>query len=127
MHHKFICFPWNPGSRSGDPGRVVFYHENLKQVAKTQFKNVKRFSQYLEKSKGMSCFGIRKTTQIPLGVMQIWYFFRTIHFFWPSMYGIESWGIFQFSSVPQSLSIYTPPQKKRNFPRCVSFETECMG
>ena len=33
-HHKFIGFPWNPGSRSGDPGRVVFYHENLKQFAK---------------------------------------------------------------------------------------------
>ena len=24
MHHKFIGFPWNPGSRSGDPGRVVY-------------------------------------------------------------------------------------------------------
>ncbi len=33
-HHKFIDFRWNPGSRSGDPGRVVFYHKNLKQVAK---------------------------------------------------------------------------------------------
>ena len=33
-HHEIIGFPWNPGSRSGDPGRVVFYHGNLKQVAK---------------------------------------------------------------------------------------------
>ena len=30
-------------------------------------------------------------------------------------------------SQAQSLSIYTPPQKKRNFPRCVSFETECRN
>ncbi len=33
-HHKFIGFPWNPESRSGDPDRVVFYHDNLKQVTK---------------------------------------------------------------------------------------------
>ncbi len=25
MHHKFIGFPCDPGSRSGDPDRVVFY------------------------------------------------------------------------------------------------------
>ncbi len=35
MHHKLIGFPWNPGSRLGDPYRVAFYHENLKQVAKS--------------------------------------------------------------------------------------------
>ncbi len=31
------------------------------------------------------------------------------------------------SYTTQNLSIYTPPQKKRNFPQCVSFETECTG
>ncbi len=66
---------------------------------KTPFKNVKRFPRYLEKSKGMLCFGIRKTAQIPLGVMQIWYFFKTLHFFWPRVHGIESCGIFYFGSV----------------------------
>ncbi len=29
MHHEIIGFPWNPGSSSGDPGGVIFYHENL--------------------------------------------------------------------------------------------------
>ncbi len=33
-HHKFIGFTCDPGSRSGDPSRVIFYHANLKQVAK---------------------------------------------------------------------------------------------
>ena len=33
-HHKFIGFPCDPGSRSDDPDRVIFYHRNLKQVAK---------------------------------------------------------------------------------------------
>ena len=61
---------------------------------KTLFKNVKWFSWYLEKSKGMSCFGIRKTAQIPLQSMQIWYFFEMLHFFWPRVYGIESLGTF---------------------------------
>ncbi len=31
----------------------------------------------------------------------------------------------QMVAKRQSLSIYTPPQKKRNFPWCISFETEC--
>ena len=75
MHHEFISFPCDPGSRSDDPGRVIYDNGNLKQVAKNPFKNVKWFSRYLEKSKGMSCFGIRKTAQIPLQSMQIWYFF----------------------------------------------------
>ena len=33
-HHEFIDFPCDPGSRSGAPGRVIYDHENLKQVAK---------------------------------------------------------------------------------------------
>ncbi len=32
MHHEIIGFPRNPVSRSGDPGRVIFYHENLKFI-----------------------------------------------------------------------------------------------
>ncbi len=33
-HYEFIGFPWDPGSRSNDPGRVIFDNGNLKQVAK---------------------------------------------------------------------------------------------
>ncbi len=51
----------------------------------------------------MSGFGIRKTAQIPLGVMQIWYFFQMMHFFCPRVYGIESWGNFKLSSVPSNV------------------------
>ena len=117
MHHEFIDFPCDLGSRSSAPGRVVFDHENLKRVANTLFKkheNVKLLSRYLEKSKGMSYFGILKAAQIPLQSMQIQYSLRTMHFFWPKVHGIESWVI-----------VYTLPKKKCNFPRSVSFETEC--
>ncbi len=70
----------------------------------------------------MSCFGIQKTAQIPLQLMQIWYYLQMMHIFWPRLYGIESLGIFY---TLLNSSIYTPPQKKCNFPRCISFETEC--
>ena len=33
-HHEFLGFHCDPGSRSSDPGRVIFDHGNLKQVAK---------------------------------------------------------------------------------------------
>ncbi len=57
-NNEFIGLPCDPGSRSGDPGRVVIYHKNFKQVAKNASENVKRFSRYLGKSKGMSSFEI---------------------------------------------------------------------
>ena len=38
MHHEFIDFPCDPGSESGDPGRVIRYYENLKLVAKNWIK-----------------------------------------------------------------------------------------
>ena len=50
----------------------------------------------------MSCFGICKTAQIPVGVMPM-VFFQTMHFFLPRVYGIESWDIFKFSSVPSNV------------------------
>ena len=37
-HNKFIGSPCDPGSMSGDPRRVIFFHENLKQVAKIHYK-----------------------------------------------------------------------------------------
>ena len=52
----------------------------------------------------MSYFGIRKTAEIPLGAMQIWYFFKMMHFFWPRMHGIKYWCIFYFSSVPNNMN-----------------------
>ncbi len=42
----------------------------------------------------MSCFGIRKTAQITLQSMQIWYFSQMMHFFWPRVHGIGSLVIF---------------------------------
>ncbi len=38
MHHKYIGFTCDSGLRSGDPDTVVFYHGNLKQVAKHPLK-----------------------------------------------------------------------------------------
>ena len=58
--------------RSPRQGHILSWEFETVHKKKT-FKNVNRFSRYLEKSKGMSCFGICKTAQIPLGVMQIWY------------------------------------------------------
>ncbi len=79
-HHEFLCFPSDPGSRSSDLGQVIFDHRNLKQVAKNP---VQKCQMVPLISKGMSCFGIRKTAQIPLQSMEIWYFLQTMHFFWP--------------------------------------------
>ena len=70
---------------------------------KTLFKNLKLFSQYLEKSKCMSYFEIRKTAQIPLHSMQIRYSLQTMHFFWPRVHDIESCSILQFWSVPSNV------------------------
>ncbi len=86
-----------------DPSKIIFYLVNLKQVAKNTIQNVKLFSRYLAKSKGMPCFGVRKTAQIQLWVMQICYFFQTMRFFWPKVHGIKSWGFFN-SNVLEMIS-----------------------
>ncbi len=92
MHHEFIGFLCNPGSKSSDPGRVMFDHGEKNRSQKIPYKNVKWFSWYLEKSKGMSCFGIRKTA-INLNLFS--FFFQVMHFFGPRVHGIESQIVFQ--------------------------------
>ncbi len=89
---KSLASPGTQGQGQMTPTGSYFIMRIWNRSKKTPFKNVKRFSGYLENSKGMSCFGIRKTAQIPLGVMQIWYFFQTMHFFFPRVYGTKSWG-----------------------------------
>ena len=69
-HYEFMGFLCDPGSWSSDIGRVMFDHGNLIQVAKKPIKNVKCFLRYLDKSMGMSYFGVRKTAQTPLHSMQ---------------------------------------------------------
>ncbi len=51
----------NSLASSATQGQVK--HENLNRLLKTS-KNIKQFSQYLEMSMGMLCFGICKTAQI---------------------------------------------------------------
>ncbi len=36
--HYFTGFPFDPGSRSSDPGIVIFGHKNFEQVPKTSMK-----------------------------------------------------------------------------------------
>ena len=91
-HHKFVRFTCDPGSRSGDLSRSYFIMRIRNRSQKTPFENVKLFSRHLEECKDMSCFGIRKTAQIPLWALQIWYFFQMMHFFWQRVHGIESRG-----------------------------------
>ncbi len=94
---------------------------------KTSFKNVKSFSRYLEKSNGMSCFGIRKTAQITLQSMQIWYLSQMLHFFWPRMHGIGSLVISLFFGVPTNVSKRFHAKISNDFENLANFQRPCQG
>ena len=48
----------------------------------------------------MSFFGIRKTAQIPLQSMLIWYFFQMMRSFGQECMLLDTWVFYQFSDVP---------------------------
>ncbi len=77
-HHEFLGFPCDPGSRSSDPGRVIF-EETSRGLARPSFSDLT----------------IGGATS-------------------PVNFGAK-----------RGSCVYTLPKKKRNFSRCVSFETEC--
>ena len=68
-------------------------HKNLS-------KNIKQFSGYLENSSCMSWNKNRKTAEIPLQSMPIWYLFQILCFSPTRLHNIESLDIFYFASGP---------------------------
>ncbi len=90
----------------------------------------KLFSQYLEKSKlqGMSCFWICKTVQIPLQLIQIWYFFRNYAF----LLGKTAWywileDFFQFCSVPSNVLKVFISKYQMNWKSQLNFRDHVWG
>ena len=54
MQNKFLGLSYISGSRSRDPAQIKCAHSIFLQVAKILFKNIERFTGYLEKSVCMS-------------------------------------------------------------------------